>query len=105
MRVWLILLACGSVTYLTRASFIALGERASFPPAAERALRYVAPASFAAITVPLILGSDGFANARDDLPRVIAAVVAGTVIYRWKNVPASLAVGMSTLWLLQWFGV
>lgn len=105
MRVWIILVACGVVTYAARASFIALGDRVALPETVERALRYVAPAAFAAIAVPSLLGNDGLSNFGDDVPRIIAALVAGLVIHRWRNVPASLAFGMVTLWLLQWVGV
>jgi len=78
MRVWLILIACGMVTYLTRTSFIALGDRVSMPPRVERALKYVAPAAFAAIMIPLVLGGDGFVNFSDDLRRILATVAAGS---------------------------
>ena len=102
MRFWLIITAAGIVTYLTRASFIVLGNRVTLPAMAERSLSYVAPAAFAAISVPLILGGDGFANFADDVPRIIAAVAAGAVVAKTRNIPISLAVGMSTLWLLTW---
>jgi branched-subunit amino acid transport protein len=105
VRVWLILIACGMVTYLTRTSFIALGDRVSLPARVERALKYVAPAAFSAIMIPLVLGGDGFADFSDDLPRIIAAVAAGLVIVKWKNLPYSLVVGMCSLWLLQWIGL
>ena len=48
MRVWLIVIVGGLVTYATRASFILAGERLTLPARVQRALRYVAPASFAA---------------------------------------------------------
>ena len=102
MRLWLIIIACGAVTYTTRASFIALGDRIALPTYFERALRYVAPAAFAAISVPLILGGDGFAGLSDDLPRIGAALVAGFAIWRWRSMPLLLVVGMGTLWLATW---
>ena len=105
MRVWLIVIGGGVVTYLTRASFILLGERAKLPATVQGALRYVAPASFAAITVPAILGGDGFADFGDDVPRILAMILAGAAIYRTKSVPLSLVVGMTALWSLQWAGL
>ena len=105
MRVWLILIACGMVTYLTRTSFIALGDRVSLPPRVERALKYVAPAAFSAIMIPLVLGDDGFADFADDVPRIIAAVAAGLIIVKWQSIPYSLVVGMCSLWLLEWIGL
>ena len=50
--------------------------------------------------MPAMLNGDQFANFDDDWPRIIAVVVASLVIVRWRNVPASLLVGMATLWLI-----
>lgn len=103
MRLWLIILAAGLITYATRASFIALGDRVPLPGPVERALKYVGPAAFAAIAAPAALGGDQFAEFGDDIPRLIAVLAAGVVIWRTRNVPASLVTGMGTLWLILWF--
>ncbi len=102
MRIWLIIAGAGIVTYLTRASFIVLGDRVTLPPIAERSLSYVAPAAFAAISVPLILGGDGFAGFNEDVPRILAATAAGAVVWKTRNIPLSLLAGMCTLWSLTW---
>lgn len=102
MRLWLIIIAGGLVSYGARMSFIGLGSRLSVPPAAERAMRYVAPSAFAALSIPLILGGDGLSNFGDDVPRIIASLAAVAVIVRWRNIPMSLVTGMLALWLLQW---
>ena len=96
MNVWLTVLAAGVITYLTRVSFIAAGDRIMLPPVVERALRYVAPASFAAIAMPSMLGGDRFQGFGDDVPRIIAVIVASVVIVRWRSVPASQASGLWT---------
>lgn len=100
MNVWLTVIAAGIITYITRASFIAAGGRFTLPPVAERALRYVAPASFAAIAMPAMLNGDRFENFDADWPRIVAVAVASVIIVKWRNVPASLVVGMATLWLV-----
>jgi branched-subunit amino acid transport protein len=100
MRLWLILAGAGLVTYLTRASFLLAGDRLPLPAVVQRGLRYVAPAAFAAIAAPGLLGGDRFANFEADVPRLIAAVVAGVVIARTRSVPISLLVGLVTLWVL-----
>lgn len=102
MRLWLIVLGCGLVSYGARLSFIGLGSRLAVPPAVERALRYVAPAAFAALSIPLILGGDGVSGFADDAPRILASIAAVAVIVRWRNIPMSLVAGMVGLWLLQW---
>ncbi len=102
MTLWLTVIAAGVITYATRASFIAAGDRVKLPASVERALKYVGPASFAAIAAPAALGGDQFSEFGDDVPRLIAVTVAGLVIWRTRNVPASLIAGMGTLWMVLW---
>ena len=92
----------GLITYATRASFIAAGDRISLPGPVERALRYVGPASFAAIAAPATLGGDRFTGFGDDVPRLIAVTLAGLVVWKTRKIPASLVTGMGALWLILW---
>ncbi|MGI9606942.1 MAG: AzlD domain-containing protein [Acidimicrobiales bacterium] len=105
MRIWLILIGAGLITYLTRASFILAGDRIQMPAWAERSLRYVAPASFAAISAPALFGEGGFTGVPDRLPYLIAAVATLLVVHKRRNLPGALVVGMTSLWLLQWAGL
>lgn len=102
MSLFLTILAAGVITYLTRASFIVAGDRVTLPSSIERALKYVAPAAFAAIAAPAMLGGDQFAGFGDDIPRMIAVLLAGGVIAKTRSIPLSLVTGMSTLWLILW---
>jgi branched-subunit amino acid transport protein len=102
VRIWLIIIAAGLGTYGFRASFIVLGDRLLLPPFVERALRYVGPAAFAAITLPLLLDGDGFSNFSDDLPRIAAGIAAALIVWKRDSIPLSLIVGMGTLWLITW---
>lgn len=102
MTLWLTIIGAGLITYATRASFIAAGDRVVLPPTIERALKYVGPASFAAIAAPAVFAGDRFANFDEDVPRIIAVTIAGLVIWRTRNVPASLVAGMGALWLILW---
>lgn len=102
MTVWLIIIVGGIVTYTSRLSFIAFGERIKLPNIAERALAYVAPAAFAGISLPLVLGPDGVSNPLDASPQIIAALVAIGAVWWKKSLPLSLVVAMLTLWLLLW---
>jgi len=100
MSLWWTIFAAGVITYLTRVSLIAAGDRITLPEPVERALRHVGSASFAAIAVPAVFGDDRLAGFGDDAPALIAVVVAGLVVHRTRSVPASLAAGMATLWLV-----
>ncbi|MEO0495149.1 MAG: AzlD domain-containing protein [Actinomycetota bacterium] len=102
MSLFLTIVAAGVITYATRASFIVAGDRVILPAPIERALKYVAPAAFAAIAAPALLGGDQFVEFGDDVPRLVAIVLAGLVIARTRSVPLSLVSGMSALWLILW---
>jgi branched-subunit amino acid transport protein len=99
---WGAVIAIGVGTYLTRLSFIgAFGERA-MPAWLERPLRYVAPAVLGAIVLPAVVMPEGVADLLPATnPRFLAAVVAGAVAVRWRNVSLVIAVGMASLWLLD----
>jgi branched-subunit amino acid transport protein len=98
----LIVVIIGIGTYAIRVSFIAaLGTR-PISPTLARPLKYVAPAVLAALIVPAVVLTDG----KPDLgplsdPKFIAAVVAGLVAWRTRNVAATILVGMGVLWVLQ----
>lgn len=97
---WLAVIIAGLVTYLSRMSFIVFGDRIELPPIIESALRFVAPAAFAAISIPIVLGGDGIAEFSADLPRVFAASLACLVVWKSRNMAMSLITGMGTLWIL-----
>jgi branched-subunit amino acid transport protein len=105
MSVWLAFILGGVVTYLLRASFITFAGRRSLPAACERALKYVSPAVFAAITLPAVFGDSGFGRVVDPDARLFAAVVGGLIAWRTRSVPATLGGGMVALWLLLWVGL
>lgn len=100
---WGAVIAIGIGTYLTRLSFIgAFGER-EMPVWLERPLRYVAPAVLAAIVLPAVVMPDGAVDLIPATnPRFLAAVIAGAIALKWRNVSLVIAVGMGSLWLLDW---
>jgi branched-subunit amino acid transport protein len=63
-------------------------------------LRYVGPAVLSALTVNLIAGGQGIDGVEFvEVAAIAAAVVVAATV---RNLIASLAVGMTTLWLLLW---
>jgi len=105
MSTWLTLALAGLVTYLMRASFITFWGDRALPPVFERSLRYVGPAAFAAIVGPAVVGDRGLSRLIAPDARLLAAIIAGLFIWKSKNMPATLVVGMVSLWLLQWAGL
>lgn len=101
MRTMLIILAAAALTFAIRFSFIGLQGRHEFPIGVKRALRFVPASVLAAIVWPAIVAPDHQLDLSLDNARIIAAILAAIVAWRTRNILATLAVGMSALWLLQ----
>jgi branched-subunit amino acid transport protein len=93
-------LTVGMITYVSRAGLIVFLADRPLPANITRALRYVGPAVLSALTVNLIAGGQGIDGV--ELVEVAAIVAAIVVAATARNLIASLAVGMTTLWLLLW---
>lgn len=94
----------GLGTYVMRASFMTIGSGFELPAAFKRSLQFVAPAVFAAIILPLVLGDRGLSRFVAPDARLIAGIIASVVAFRTRNIPLVFAVGMVSLWLLRWAG-
>ena len=69
----------------------------------ELPLRYVAPAVLGAIVLPAVVMPDGVIEFTPTVnPRFLAAVIAGAVAYKWRNISLVIVVGMASLWVLDW---
>lgn len=90
----------GMITYASRAGLIVFLADRPLPANVTRALRYVGPAVLSALTVNLIAGGQGIDGV--ELVEVAAIAAAIVVAATARNLIASLAVGMTTLWLLLW---
>jgi branched-subunit amino acid transport protein len=104
MRLWIIVAAMGLVTYGIRLSVLVFVHHSALPRGARDALRFVTPAVLAAIILPAVIYTRG-AGPFDATPgneRLVAALLAAAVAWATKSVWATIAVGMSALWLLQW---
>ena len=103
MSAWLTVVSVGAGTYLARLSLIGLLGSRQLPRPLERALRYVAPAVFAAFVFPAVLLPDGsFDVGLQSNPRLAAAVLAAVAAWRLKSVVAVTVVGMGALWILDY---
>jgi branched-subunit amino acid transport protein len=104
MKAWIAFLIGGAVTYLMRGSFLLFGDRMTLPDWTRAPLRYVAPAAFAAIALPATLGDGGFANAAPPTAELFGVAAAALVVWKTKNIPACLAVGVAIFYLTDWIG-
>ncbi len=96
---WLSIIIIGVLTYGIRLSFILWGDRLTLAPVAQRALRFVPVTILTAIIVPAILEPAGTLDISLGNARLIAGGVAVLVAWRTRNVLATIATGLATLWI------
>jgi branched-subunit amino acid transport protein len=101
MNIWLVMIALGLLTFLTRLSFIALLDRINLPVAFRRALRFVPIAALSAIIAPELGYYNNALALSPTNPRLLAGIVATIVAYRTKSVIWTILAGMSVFWLLR----
>ena len=101
--IWLVMIACGLLTFATRfVRFSGLAPR-RLPDWLEVALGFVPIAVLTAIIVPAVIaGPEGtlFIAGNSRLP---AAVIAVSVALLTRSVLATIATGLAALWFLEWF--
>ena len=102
--IWALIVVVGAINFASRLSFIALFARREMPPLLARALRHVPAAMLTAIVVPaIVIAAPGVLRLDLGNVKLIAALVAGVVAWRWRNTLLTIVVGMGALWLLQRF--
>jgi branched-subunit amino acid transport protein len=100
---WVVVVAVGALTYLSRLSFIALFNRVRMPLLVSRALRYVPAAMLTAIIVPAVaLRGSAAPDLALEYAKLAAALVAALVAWRTRNPAATIVSGMAVLWIAQW---
>jgi branched-subunit amino acid transport protein len=98
---WVVVVAIGVGTFLLRFSFIAALGRLDLPEWVPRALRFVPPAVLAALTLPAVAFAGGELALAPSNERLMAAILATLVVSWTKNAAATIATGMTALWILQ----
>lgn len=102
LGLWLTIIACGVVTFLSRYAFIAVHGRVIMPDWFTRALSFVPVAVLSAIIAPALMIQADVLNTTLLNPRLIAGLAAIMVAWRTKNVMVTIVVGMLLLWGLQY---
>lgn len=91
----------GAVTFFYRYAMIGLFAGNRLPGWLHVLCKYIAPASFAALTASALFIDGGAVSIALDTPRPWAALVAAGVAWRSGNVLATIATGMATLYALK----
>lgn len=97
----LTILGMGLVTFGIRLLPFELFGRIRLPVWAYQAMRYIPIAILTAIIFPEVFMPGGRLSVGLDNTRMLAALIASGVAWRTRNVLATVAVGMATLWALQ----
>ena len=100
MTMWVVVLITGVATFAMRFLFIGLFGKIDVPPTLERALRYIAPAVLAALTLPAIVMPAGAFDLWNAF--VPAAVVGALAAWKTGNIGAAIGTGLPALSLLPW---
>jgi branched-subunit amino acid transport protein len=100
-NIWVIMIAVGILTYLTRLSFILLLDKWQPPEIVTRALRYVPVAVLTAIIVPELVVVDNALDFSLGNARMLAGIVAILVAWRTRSALWTIAVGFAAFLLLN----
>lgn len=100
MKLWLVFITGGLLTYLTRLSFIALFGRQEVPDLVQRGLRFVPPAVLSAIIFQELLVPGGQFDFSLHNFRLLAGLAAAVIAWRVRQPLLVILVGMAALLLL-----
>jgi len=99
---WPIAIALGVGTFFVRFSLMLIMDKLTVSDAVQRMLRFIPVAVLPALIAPAIfLHREGGDISFAGWERSVAAMVAVIVAYKTKNILATIASGMVTLWSLQ----
>ena len=90
------------VTFLIRYPVLALVGKIDMPKRVLDALRYVAPSVLAAIVIPVVLlpNNRPIQQPADAIP-LVATLLAALVMWRSKNLLATIIIGMAAFLILR----
>jgi branched-subunit amino acid transport protein len=94
------LVGAGLVTWILRISFITLIPPERLPEIVRRALHNVGPAALAALVVTGLAHGGGPAALVQPSPHLLAALVAGVVAWRTRNIAFTAGSALVALWAL-----
>jgi branched-subunit amino acid transport protein len=102
-EVFYIIIGMALVTYFTRFGSLALFRFTGVPTWLNRWLKYVPVGILTALIVPSLLLPKGYLDITLNNHYLIAGIVAAFVAYKSRNIIATLARGMSIMFVLKLF--
>lgn len=104
MNAWIAFVIGGLITFSFRSLFILGQGRFEMPKAVQASLKYVGPAAFAAIAIPLAFGESIIGSLTPPTPEVAGVAVALAVMFRTRSMGACL-ISAVAVWALLSFVV
>lgn len=101
MTAFLVTLAVGIGSYITRSLFILALAKKRIPDEVLVALQFVAPAVLASLVVAVLIDSDGHVAA--GVPEFTALAMGSLVAFKTRNHILTLIVGMVVFWVVRAF--
>jgi branched-subunit amino acid transport protein len=102
MKIWLVMLLGGLITFGLRFSLIYLFGRFEVPKTMRSALHHVPPAVLSAIIFPELFLRNGKLNIAPDNDRLLAGLVAILAAWFGRNTLLTIIAGMIALFALQY---
>jgi branched-subunit amino acid transport protein len=99
VSVFVVVLVSGAACYALRCSTVLALSRWSMPEPVERALRFVAPASIAALLATTLRADLPGLVTSEAAARAVAIAVAAIVAARTRSATAAVLVGMPAVWI------
>ncbi|SEO48533.1 AzlD domain-containing protein [Aquisalimonas asiatica] len=103
LTIWTMIAVIGVGTFLLRISGLQLLGQGSMPDWLARTLRYVPAAVIAAIVIPAMVHGGPSPGFNLENTRLLAGLIAAVVAWTTRSVLATLGIGMTSLWALEWF--
>lgn len=103
MKIWLVMLLGGLITFGMRFSLIYLFGKFQIPETIRKALHYVPPAVFSAIVFPELFLRNGSLDLSLENTSLLAGLFAILVAWFSKNTLITIIAGMLALFLLKLF--
>jgi branched-subunit amino acid transport protein len=100
MRTWAVIVGAGLASLVIRAVFLAGPAQFSVMPQRTKVVLSMIPAAaLGALAMPAVLSVDG--QLTFDQARILAALTAVLVAWRWRSIVLSLIAGIAAIMLLD----
>lgn len=90
------------VTFLVRYPVLALVSRVTLPQVMLDGMKFIPPAVLAAIIAPAMFMPAGALDLSLSNAYLVAGIAAGLIAWRWRNLLATIVLGMAIFLFWRW---